>query len=206
MRLNLRPFVFRYEWLFILKLQWRSELWTSELRKSQNNKLLLVQNLDVWCSDHYSNTGPVFKWWSEYRAKFIPVFKWHLNTRPFEDRTTYDYWNTGLVCYSDPHCTWSWEVLRLFKFQAFIFRVGLTTGMSISLTTKLSESTVTIWFWGQAQKLGVGGGCLVFKHVSHVLPLCTLCISFQGIKQAYDLSFETIIVMVRNTYRRVYYK
>ena len=32
------------------------------------------------------------------------LFKWHSNNGPFSDWTTFDYMNTILVQYSDPHC------------------------------------------------------------------------------------------------------
>ena len=35
---------------------------------------------------------------------FSPVFRCNLNTRPFENRTTFDQLNTGLVRYSNGYC------------------------------------------------------------------------------------------------------
>ena len=40
----------------------------------------------------------IFKWSS------CPVFKQHLNTRPFRIQPIFDFSNTELVWYSDPHC------------------------------------------------------------------------------------------------------
>ena len=41
-----------------------------------------------------SNRGP-FQW-SDYIQPF--------EARPFDDRTTFDHLDSGLICYSDPHC------------------------------------------------------------------------------------------------------
>ena len=43
---------------------------------------------------NHSKTGP-----------FSPVFEYHSNTGPFDDRTQISHLNTGLVRYSDGHCT-----------------------------------------------------------------------------------------------------
>ena len=39
----------------------------------------------------------------------------HLYNRPFKDPTTFNHWNTRLVQYSDPHCSWGLVVKQLVK-------------------------------------------------------------------------------------------
>ena len=81
----------------------------------------------VGYSDHYLNTGPLYKWWSE----FSWVFKWHLNTGPFSYRAIFDHLNTRMVWYSDPHCiqklsktepAWFFEGVYLYVSGVFGFR------------------------------------------------------------------------------------
>ena len=44
----------------------------------------------------------------------------YLNTLPFEWRTVYNHLNTGLICYSDPHCPWDPKILKLIQWPFLV--------------------------------------------------------------------------------------
>ena len=86
---------------------------TYDLNNGQIVHFLFGIQVIAWITDHWVN------------RLFVRYSGHALNKRPFDDRTCLDHLNTGLVRYSDPHCS-RFSIRSLLTMETFskVFTCG----------------------------------------------------------------------------------